>query len=72
MTVFYHNTKAKEEQPLRIPVAFECVKKDVSYTDAKSGKTKRKSSVTKNELMQSMIKQCIRNQLKFQWILADS
>lgn len=72
LTAFYHNTKAKEEQPLRIPVAFECVKKDVSYTDAKSGKLKRKSSVTKNELMQSMIKQCIRNQLKFQWILADS
>lgn len=72
LTAFYHNTKANEELPLRIPVAFECVKKDVSYTDAKSGKTKRKSSVTKNELMQNMIKQCIRNQLKFKWVLADS
>ena len=72
LTAFYHNSKANEELPLRIPVAFECVKKDVSYTDAKSGKIKRTSSVTKNELMQSMIKQCIRNQLKFQWVLADS
>ena len=53
-------------------MAFECVKKDVSYTDAKSGKIRRTSSVTKNELMQNMIKQCIRNQLKFQWVLADS
>jgi hypothetical protein len=72
LTAFYHNTKANEELPLRIPVAFECVKKDVSYTDPKSGKIKRTSSVTKNELMQNMIKQCIRNQLKFQWVLADS
>jgi len=72
LTAFYHNTKVNEDLPLRIPVAFECVKKDVSYSDPKSGKIKRTSSVTKNELMQNMIKQCIRNQLKFQWVLADS
>ena len=58
--------------PLRIPVAFECVKKDVSYTDQKTGKIKRTSAVTKNELMREMIIQCIRNQLKFQYVLADS
>jgi len=72
LTAFYHNTKANEELPLRVPVAFECVKKEVIYTDEKSGKIKRKSSVTKNELMQRMIIQCIRNALKFQWVLADS
>lgn len=30
LTAFYHNTKANEEQALRVPVAFECVKKRCS------------------------------------------
>lgn len=72
LTAFYHSNKCENALPLRIPVAFECVKKDVTYTDAKTGKNKRTSSVTKNELMQQMVRQCIRNQLNFQWILTDS
>ena len=72
LTAFYHSEKRENDLPLRIPVAFECVKKDITYTDAKTGKIRRKSSVSKNEMMQQMIKQCIRNQLKFQWVLADS
>ena len=61
LTAFYHCQPLDNELPLRIPVAFECVKKDISYIDSKTGKNKRKSSVTKNELMQQMIIQCIRN-----------
>jgi hypothetical protein len=72
LTAFYHCQPLKQELPLRIPVSFECVKKDTITTDPKTGKTKRTSSVTKNELMQQMIIQCIRNRLKFNWILADS
>lgn len=72
LTAFYHTQKPNDDLPLRIPVAFECVKKDVSYADKKTGKIKRTSSVTKNELMREMIIQCIRNQLKFQYVLADS
>jgi hypothetical protein len=72
LTAFYHSIKPETDIPLRIPVAFECIKKDVSYIDPKTGKDKRKSSVTKNELMQQMIEQCIRNQLKFKYVLADS
>ncbi len=72
LTAFYNSSKANSDLPLRVPVAFECVKKDVCYIDQKTGKQKRKSSVTKNELMQQMITQCIRNQLKFKWILTDS
>lgn len=72
LTAFYHCQKNDDDLPLRIPVAFECVKKDISYTDKKTGKIKRTSSVTKNELMQQMITQCIRNQLIFKYILADS
>lgn len=72
LTAFYHCQLLNEELPLRVPVAFECVKKDITYTDSKTGKSKRKSSVTKNKLMQQMIIQCIRNRLRFDWILADS
>ncbi len=72
LTAFYHCSKPDQEMPLRVPVAFECVRKDVSFVDPKTGKTKRKSSVTKNEMMQQMLIQCIRNHLKFQWVLADS
>jgi hypothetical protein len=72
LTAFYHCQPLDNELPLRVPVAFECVKKDISYIDPKTGKSKRKSSVTKNELMQQMIIQCIRNRLEFKWILADS
>ena len=72
LTAFYHSQKPNDDLPLRIPVSFECVKKDGSYTDKKTGRPKRTSSVTKNELMQEIIIQCIRNQLKFQYVLADS
>lgn len=72
LTAFFHSIYEENNLPLRIPVAFECVKKDLIHTDALTGKIKRTSSVTKNELMQQMIKQCIRNQLNFQWVLADS
>jgi len=72
LTAFYHCAKPDNDLPLRLPVAYEIVKKDIIYTDSKTGKTKRKSSVTKNELMQQMIIQCIRNQLKFKWVITDS
>lgn len=72
LTAFYHSEKLVNDMPLRIPVAFECVKKNLVYTDEKTGKIRRKSSVTKNQMMQQMVIQCIRNQLKFQWILTDS
>ena len=38
-----------------IPIAYELVKKELMIVDKKTGNTKRKSSVTKNELMQKML-----------------
>ena len=55
-----------------IPVAFELVKKPIQYCDLKSRKIKRKSEVTKNEMMREMIGACIRNALKFRFVLMDS
>ena len=55
-----------------IPVAFELVKKPIQYCDLATKKLKRKSEVTKNELMREMIETCIRNALKFRFVLMDS
>ena len=42
LTAFYHTQSATNSEALRIPVAFECVKKTVLFTDKKTGKEKRK------------------------------
>ena len=73
LTAFYHTQSATNSEALRIPVAFECVKKTVLFTDKKTGKEKRKSPVTKNEMMRSMVEQAANNQqIKFRYVLADS
>jgi len=55
-----------------IPVAFELVKKPVQYCDMATQKLKRKSEKTKNEMMREMIETCIRNALRFRFVLMDS
>src|ERR1039458_5938577 len=55
-----------------IPVAFELVKKPIQYCDLATRQLKRRSEVTKNELMREMIDTCIRNELKFRFVLMDS
>jgi hypothetical protein len=53
-------------------VAFELVTKPILYSDLQTRKLKRKSEVTKNELMRQMIRTCIQNELKFCFVLTDS
>ena len=55
-----------------IPVAFELVKKPIQYCEIATKKLKRKSEITKNELMREMIETCIQNTLKFRFVLMDS
>ena len=55
-----------------IPVAVELVKKPIQYCDIATQRHKRKSEVTKNELMREMIDTCIGNALKFRFVLMDS
>jgi hypothetical protein len=55
-----------------IPVAFELVKKTTQYSDLTTRQVKRKSEVTKNEMMRQMIDTCILNTLKFHFVLMDS
>ncbi|MCL1127302.1 transposase [Shewanella surugensis] len=51
---------------------FQWVKKPFQYSDLKTRKVKRKSEITKNEMMRQMIETCIHNNLKFLFILMDS
>jgi len=57
---------------ISIPVAFEIVKKPTRFSDIKTQQEKRKSEITKNELMRNMIQTAINNQLKFRYILMDT
>lgn len=72
LSAFYHSSNSTDQLPLRVPVAYELITKPIMYCELKTKKVKRKSEQTKNELMRNMIDQCIRNQLKFQYVLADS
>ena len=56
---------------IAIPVAFELISKPVMFSDLKTRKVKRKSLVTKNELMRAMLKVCLQNQLKFRYVIFD-
>ena len=55
-----------------IPVSFEIVEKPIQFSDIATRKVKRKSEVTKNELMRDMIQVAIKNQLKFKYVLMDT
>jgi hypothetical protein len=56
---------------ISIPVAFELIHKPIRYSEIKTKKEKRRSEITKNEQMRSMIDTCLGNQIKFSWILTD-
>ena len=54
------------------PLAFQIVKKTEKFIDDKTGKPKRRSPVTKNEMLVTMFDQALHNQVKFRYVLADS
>jgi len=66
LNMLYHNDQAT------VPLGYSIVKKDVCFTDPKTGKQKRKSSVTKNEQARELIGAAVSNQVKFRYCLADS
>ena len=55
-----------------LPVAYELITKPVFYSDVKTRRVKRKSLVTKNDLMRDMLGVCKRNRIKYRYVLADS
>lgn len=55
-----------------LPIAYEIVHKDVSFSDVATHKEKRKASISKNEHFRNIIGQSVKNNVKFQYVLADS
>ena len=67
----YHQTLS-DQQDMSIPVSYEIVRKTATKTDLKTGKTKRYSTVTKNEMVRDRLKVLTQlNQLKFRYVLWD-
>ena len=55
-----------------LPVTYELIRKPIVFSDVKTHRVKRKSLVTKNELMRQMLRVCQKNQLNYRYVLADS
>lgn len=55
-----------------LPVAFDLVTKTESYADKKTGKQKRKSSISKNERYRLLLRVVVHNQVKFRYVVNDS
>ncbi len=55
----------------RIPVSFELVRKTKTVIGEKTKKEKRISEKTKNEQYREMLKVCIKNNIKFKYVLND-
>lgn len=66
LTAFYVTPQAG------LPVGFDLVTKTETYLDAKSGKQKRRSSLTKNERFRMLLHVCVHNQVRFGYVLSDS
>ena len=62
----------QKEGKIQLPIAFDLVRKDVIYEDTKTGKKKRKSSVSKNDLLQERLKVLAhQNNVKFKYVCWD-
>ena len=59
-------------QGVTLPVAYEIIHKPIAFEDENTGRLKRRSEVSKNELMRRMLKVCQQNRLEYRYVLADS
>lgn len=65
LNCLYHN------QGISLPIGFDVVHKDESFIDPKDGQTKRRSRISKNELLRAQLKQVQRNQIAYRYVLTD-
>jgi hypothetical protein len=65
ITAMYHVAEVS------LPVSYQLVEKTDFYIDKKTGKEKRRSAVSKNEHYQQLLKQAVKNQLPFRYVLND-
>ncbi|MBS0628587.1 MAG: transposase, partial [Verrucomicrobia bacterium] len=57
---------------IALPISCEAISKDVCFCDIFTKKEKRQSSISKNEMFRAAIAQAIKNEVKFDYVLADN
>ncbi len=57
---------------ISLPLSYEIIHKEEEYVDTKDGKTKRRSSVSKNTMLRDMLKTIRQNQVKYGYVLTDT
>lgn len=55
-----------------LPLAFEVVRKDIHFCSIEDRRERRKASLTKNEMLRSMLAQAVKNDVKFNYVLGDT
>lgn len=65
ITALYH------VNDVSLPVNYHLVEKTEGYTDKKTGKQRRRSAVTKNEIYRQLLRQVVANQIPFRYVLND-
>lgn len=57
---------------ITLPLGYEIIRKDVSFSDIETRQVKRKASIGKNEHFRNIIQRAIDNKVLFDHVLADS
>lgn len=65
LTAFYHVGEVS------LPIAFDLVEKTESYVDPKTGTTKRRSPISKNQRYGMLLRIAVHNQVPFHYLLND-
>jgi len=70
---FLYNAGLPDGERVTIPAAYEIVHKTEQYIDAKTGKTKRRSPISKNEMVRERLRILVQhNRLKFKYVIWDT
>jgi hypothetical protein len=65
ITALYHRYNVS------LPVGFALVTKTETYVDPKTEQLKRRSTLSKNELYRTLLRQAVHNQIPFEYVLND-
>ncbi len=65
-------TSLYSSQNIGLPIGFQLITKTEYYVDEKTGKTRRRSAIGKNDYFRALIAQAVRNQVEFRYVLCDA
>lgn len=65
VTALYHANEVS------LPVNYHLIEKTETYIDTKTGKQKRRSPVSKNEVYRQLLQQVVNNQILFRYVVND-